>query len=84
MVDGKHTRFLSQITEKRAQRKVDGTWVTPKAEVVREAAETQSTISHIGKRQRTMAQWVVLRPILELCARETGYEGGGEIRDAWW
>ena len=29
-------------------------------------------------------EWVALRPILEVCDRETGYEGGGRIQDPWW
>ena len=31
-----------------------------------------------------MAEWVELRPILEVCDRETGYEGGGRRREPWW
>ena len=31
-----------------------------------------------------MAECVALRPILEVCDRETGYEGGGTIREPWW
>ena len=31
-----------------------------------------------------MAQWVALRPLFEVCARETGYEGGGRRRKVWW
>ena len=30
-----------------------------------------------------MAEWVKLRPILEVCDRETGYEGGGRRREPW-
>ena len=31
-----------------------------------------------------MAEWVALRPILEVCNRETGYKGGGRRRETWW
>ena len=31
-----------------------------------------------------MAEWVALCPILEVCDRETGYEGGGRRREPWW
>ena len=55
-------------------------WVTPKAEVVREAAGTQSAMTYIGRRQGTAAQWVALRPIFEV---EAFYEGGGRRREAW-
>ena len=25
-----------------------------------------------------------LQPIFGVCARETGYEGGGRLREPWW
>ena len=31
-----------------------------------------------------MAEWVALRPILEVCDRETGYEGGVILQEPWW
>ena len=31
-----------------------------------------------------MAQWEALRFLFEVCARETGYEGGGPKRKVWW
>ena len=31
-----------------------------------------------------MAEWVALRPILEVCKREIGYLGGGRRWDPWW
>ena len=34
-VEGAHTGFMIQITEKQAQRKVDRTWDKPRAEEVR-------------------------------------------------
>ena len=34
-VEGTHTVFLNKITDKQAQQIVDGTWETPRAEVVR-------------------------------------------------
>ena len=75
-VEGAHTGFLRQITGNRARRIVDGMWETPGLEVVREAAVTQSEMSYIGRLQATMAQWVALRPIIEVCTGEKGYEGG--------
>ena len=40
-VEGTHTEFLRLITGKRSRRLGDGTWETPGAEGVREAAGTQ-------------------------------------------
>ena len=31
-----------------------------------------------------MAEWVSLRPIFDVCARETGYEGGERLQVPWW
>ena len=31
-----------------------------------------------------MAEWVALRPIFDVCARETDYEVGGRLRVPWW
>ena len=41
-VEGGYIGFLRQITGKRAQLIGDGMWETPRAELVREAAGTQS------------------------------------------
>ena len=59
-------------------------WETPGAEVVREATGMQSAMSYIGRQQSTMAKWVVLRPIFEVCKGNKGYEGYGCRREAWW
>ena len=63
-----------------------GTWVTPEAGKVQSSAGMKSVVTHIRCRQGTVEQWVALRPIFKLCAREKGYEGGrgGGKRDSWW
>ena len=76
-VEGTYTEFLQMITGNIARRLGDGTWETPGAEGVREAAGTQSARIYIERRQETVAQRVVIRPLFEVCARETGCEGGG-------
>ena len=45
-VEGIHTGFLRQIMGKRVRQLRDGTWQTPGAEGVREAAGTQSEDLH--------------------------------------
>ena len=79
-VDVIHTGFLKQITGKKALRKVDGTWSTPKAEEVQEEVGTQTEMTHIGIKQETAAQWVVLPSIFKACERDMGCEGGGNRR----
>ena len=83
-LEGTHTKFLQLIMGKQARRLGDGTWETPGAEGVREAAVTQSERIYIERRQATVAQWVALRPLFEVHARETGYKGGGCRKEAWW
>ena len=84
IMEGKHTVFMIQITGKWVRHKADGMWYKTRAEEVREGASTQSEKNSIGQIQGTVSQWVALLPILKLCARDTGYEGKGCRRDAWW
>ena len=35
-------------------------------------AGTQTLGMHIDKRQETVVEWMALRPILDICDRETG------------
>ena len=76
-VEGTHTGFLKNIMRKRARRIADETWEMPGVEVVRETVGTQSTMTYIGRQQETVAQWVTLRPIFEVCAGDKVYEGVG-------
>ena len=83
-LEGTHSGFLRHIMGNQARRKADRTWVTPKSEVLWEAAVTQLEITYIRRRQGAVAQWVALRPIFEVCTRRAGYSGGERRRDAWW
>ena len=49
---------------------------------MRGAAVTQSAMKYLERRKGAVAQWVVLRPIFEVCARDAVYEGGGGRRKA--
>ena len=83
-IEGTHMEFLQMITGKRTKKLGYGTWETPGAEGIREAARTQSDRIYIERQQATVAQWVTLYPLFEVCSRETGYEGGGRKRKVWW
>ena len=83
-IEGTHTEFLRMITGKRGKQLGGGTWEAPGVEGIREALGTESDRIYIEQRQATMAQWVSLRPLFEVCTRETGYEGGGRRRKVWW
>ena len=62
---------------KREQGIIDGMWEMPQPEIVQEAAGMQLVMTYIGRHQETVAQWVELRLIFELCARERVYKGFG-------
>ena len=62
-VEGIPTGFLRHTMGKQVWWKSDGTWVTPRAEVVREAAVIQSEMIYVGRIQVTVAQWMVMQPI---------------------
>ena len=83
-IEGTHTYFLQMIMEKRAKKFGDGSWETPVAEGIRKAAVTHSDRIYTEQRQATIAQWVELRPLFEVCARKKGYEGGGRRRKVSW
>ena len=49
------------------------------------AEGTHDIRTYIDRRQATMARWVSLWPILEVCVREEmGNKGGGWIRFTRW
>ena len=83
-MEGAHTGFMRKTTGKRARQKVDRTWVNPGAELVLEATGNQSVMADIGRRQGAVDQWVMLRPIFEVCTRNTGNKGGWRRRDVRW
>ena len=83
-LEGVHVGFLRQVTGMKARRLGDKTWTKEGPDRVLQAAGTKSLREYIDKRQATVAEWVALRPIFEVCAKETGYEGGGKLREPWW
>ena len=51
---------------------------------MQKATGTKSEITYTRRRQGATTKCVEMRPILEVCAREMGYEGGDHRRDVWW
>ena len=83
-MEGVHVGFLWKITGKRAVQWGYRTWRQVASEKVLKNTGTQSLGEYIDRIQATVVELVVLRTILEVCNRETGYEGGGRRRDPWW
>ena len=60
------------------------TWQKEGADRVLQAAGTKHLWEYINKMKATVAEWVYLQQIFEVCAKETGYKGGGRLRKKWW
>ena len=71
-LEGVHVGLLRQIMGPRAVQQEDGTWWRVAVENVLEKAGTQSLGTYIDRRQATVAEWVALSPILEVCDIDTG------------
>ena len=62
---------------------LDGTWRNAAAASVNKEVATQTLGAYIDNRQAKVEDWTALSPILEVCDKETGYEGGGRRREPW-
>ena len=51
---------------------------------MQETVGNQLVMNYIWIQQGTVAQWVELQTLFEMCAGEKGYGRGGLRRDAWW
>ena len=83
-LDGVQMGFLRHMAGHKENWQRKGTQRSKSADKVLKESGTQTLGAYIDKRQATVAEWVTLRPILEICDRETGYEGGGRRRKPWW
>ena len=84
MVEGNHITSLRNITGKKEHINADGMLETPEAKEVLRESETKTASTYIGRRQGTVAQWMDLRPIFEVCAWEPWFVGGGRRWKTWW
>ena len=83
-IEGVPVGFLQQVKWMKEWRLWDKTWTKEGPYRVMQAAGTKPLRGYIDKRQATVVEWVKLRPIFEVCAEETGYEGGRNLREPWW
>ena len=78
--EGFHMVFHQKVTGKTACLQWDGKWKRKgEASFLRETGP-QNLGEYIYCKQTTVAEWVTLRPIYEVCEKETGYDGGGMRR----
>ena len=64
--------FLKKITGQKSKLQRNRTCRSAAAKIVLKEAVTQALGAYIDKRQATVAEWMELRPILEVYNREPG------------
>ena len=69
---GVRVSLLWQATGMKARRLGDKTWRKEGGGRMLQAEGTKPLREYINKRQATVAEWVALRPIFEVCVKETG------------
>ena len=79
-LEGAHVGFLWCVTKLKENKLKYGLWRKAATNKVIQGAETQPLQTYLDRMQATVAKWVALRPIFDICVRETGYEGGGKLR----
>ena len=62
----------------------DETWTKEGPNKVLQAAGTKPLREYIDKRQVKVLEWLALRPIFEVYAKETGWAGGRKLCETWW
>ena len=82
-LDGFQSRFTRRLTRKQPRRKKYGSWdYPPLAEALGEAG-LEGVWNLITQKQNTVAQYIAMRPILDLCERAT-WRTGARLSQRWW
>ena len=76
--------FLRQVAGMSVRKLGVDTWQKEGSKRVLKATGTKPLQEYIERRQATVAEWAALRPVFKVCAKETGFEGGGRAREQWW
>ena len=83
-MEGVHVGFLIQVIGQTAKWHRDRTRRSAAASRVIKEAGTQTMGTNNDKLQVTVAEWVVLKNILDIYGRQTFYEVEGRHREPWW
>ena len=78
-IEGVHVGFLRQVVGKKAQRLGGGIFWKDGSNRVLQAKGTKPLRYNTNNSQATVAEWGGIRPIFEVCAKDTEYEGGGRL-----
>ena len=74
---------MRQMTGMKAQKLGVKNWQKEGVDRVLQAEGTKPLREYTKIRQAEVSEWLALRPILKFCAKDTGYNGGGRLRDQW-
>ena len=80
---GVQHRVARRITGRQPKRQVGGSWEYPPLEAAMQEAGFEEMGEYVLKRQNTVAQYIVTRPILDLC-EETVRMPGTWVAKRWW
>ena len=76
-LEGVYVGLLQPVTKSKSKRLRDGSWRKAAAKKFLQGAGTHLLRTYLDRRQVTVAEWVALRPIFDVCVRDTRYDDGG-------
>ena len=71
------------MTKLKAKIMNDDSWRKVAADKVLQGLGTQPLHSYLDRSKVSVSVWVASCPILKVCSREMGYEGGGKLWKPW-
>ena len=83
-LEGVNVGFLRQVAGMTARKMGVDTWQKEGAERVVQAIGTNPMQEYIEKKKETVTEWLALRPVSKVCAKETGFGGRGRARGQCW
>uniref|UniRef100_A0A7S0FHZ4 Uncharacterized protein n=1 Tax=Minutocellus polymorphus TaxID=265543 RepID=A0A7S0FHZ4_9STRA len=78
-----HHRVARRLAGKMPRRLPDGSWECPSLEKALEEAGLFPISEYVARRQRTVAQYIALRPIYDIAVEE-GRQRGTSTSMRWW
>ncbi len=82
-LEGFHICAAWRMSGKRPERNVDGSWMYPRSKEVLEAVGMKSIANFVDVQRQTGTNFIVNRPIHELCAGAVR-KRGSPVRPFWW
>jgi hypothetical protein len=82
-LEGFHIRAAWRMSGLRPEMKPNGSWTYPRSADVLKACGLQTIVHYMDVRRQTVANFIVNRPIFELCAG-AARKRGSPVRPFWW